>query len=171
MASSLYVNTVHVCFESVLAMDNVGMVAMFESLVATGLKVGKKKKTFKSKSVSAQDNLAILPVAQEAVPIQIIDPTPAAPAEQPPVPKRKIQKRKRSENTMGEPAVEVAEETVVEGIAEPVSEPAVADVANAVVSEKSNAIVGVVTTGFECLPPSCDGLTGPDDHGPMISTG
>ncbi|KZV48336.1 hypothetical protein F511_24442 [Dorcoceras hygrometricum] len=38
-----------------------------------------------------------------------------------------------------------------------------------VVPEKSNAIVGVVTTGFECLPPSCDGLTGPDDHGPMIS--
>ncbi|KZV57803.1 apoptosis-inducing factorB-like [Dorcoceras hygrometricum] len=37
------------------------------------------------------------------------------------------------------------------------------------VPEKSNAIVGVVTTGFECLPPSCDGLTGPDDHGPMIS--
>ncbi|KZV41458.1 hypothetical protein F511_34616 [Dorcoceras hygrometricum] len=35
--------------------------------------------------------------------------------------------------------------------------------------ERSNAIVGVVTTGFECLPPSCDGLTGPDDHGPMIS--
>ncbi|KZV40825.1 hypothetical protein F511_23147 [Dorcoceras hygrometricum] len=34
---------------------------------------------------------------------------------------------------------------------------------------ESNAIVGVVTTGFECLPPSCDGLTGPDDHGPMIS--
>ncbi|KZV55236.1 hypothetical protein F511_26643 [Dorcoceras hygrometricum] len=40
-----------------------------------------------------------------------------------------------------------------------------------VVSEKSNAIIGVVTAGFECLPPSCDGLTGPDDHGPMISTG
>ncbi|KZV32138.1 hypothetical protein F511_10842 [Dorcoceras hygrometricum] len=36
-------------------------------------------------------------------------------------------------------------------------------------SEKSNAIVGAVTTGYECLPPSCDGLTGPDDHGPMIS--
>ncbi|KZV13608.1 hypothetical protein F511_45230 [Dorcoceras hygrometricum] len=35
--------------------------------------------------------------------------------------------------------------------------------------ERSNAIVGVVTIGFECLPPSCDGLTGPDDHGPMIS--
>ncbi|KZV48051.1 hypothetical protein F511_24496 [Dorcoceras hygrometricum] len=39
------------------------------------------------------------------------------------------------------------------------------------VPEKSNAIIGVVTTGSECLPPSCDGLTGPDLHGPMISTG
>ncbi|KZV44744.1 hypothetical protein F511_37927 [Dorcoceras hygrometricum] len=38
MASSLFVNTVHFCFESVLAMDNAGMVAMFESLVSTGLK-------------------------------------------------------------------------------------------------------------------------------------
>ncbi|KZV28080.1 hypothetical protein F511_31928 [Dorcoceras hygrometricum] len=38
-----------------------------------------------------------------------------------------------------------------------------------VVPEKSNAIIGVVTTGFECLPPSCDGLTGSEDHGPMIS--
>ncbi|KZV15822.1 hypothetical protein F511_26904 [Dorcoceras hygrometricum] len=38
-----------------------------------------------------------------------------------------------------------------------------------VVPEKSNAIIGVVTTGFECLPSSCDGLTGPKDHGPMIS--
>ncbi|KZV52067.1 hypothetical protein F511_42382 [Dorcoceras hygrometricum] len=38
MASSLFVNIVHVCFEYVLAMDNVGMVAMFESLVDTGLK-------------------------------------------------------------------------------------------------------------------------------------
>ncbi|KZV16708.1 hypothetical protein F511_40869 [Dorcoceras hygrometricum] len=38
MASSLFVNTIHICFDSVLAMDNQGMVAMFESLVATGLK-------------------------------------------------------------------------------------------------------------------------------------
>ncbi|KZV51506.1 zinc finger BED domain-containing protein RICESLEEPER 2-like [Dorcoceras hygrometricum] len=38
-----------------------------------------------------------------------------------------------------------------------------------IVPEKSNAIVEAVTTGYECLPPSCDGLTGPDDHGPMIS--
>ncbi|KZV23547.1 hypothetical protein F511_02033 [Dorcoceras hygrometricum] len=38
MASSLFINTLHVCFESVLTMDNDGMVAMFESIVATGLK-------------------------------------------------------------------------------------------------------------------------------------
>ncbi|KZV23541.1 patatin-like protein 2 [Dorcoceras hygrometricum] len=38
MASSLFINTVHVCFESVLSMENAGMVAMFESLVDTGLK-------------------------------------------------------------------------------------------------------------------------------------
>ncbi|KZV50958.1 hypothetical protein F511_19879 [Dorcoceras hygrometricum] len=37
MAASLFVNTLHVCFESVLGMDNAEMVAMFESLVATGL--------------------------------------------------------------------------------------------------------------------------------------
>ncbi|KZV40557.1 hypothetical protein F511_36085 [Dorcoceras hygrometricum] len=35
--------------------------------------------------------------------------------------------------------------------------------------EESNAIVEAVTTGYESLSPSCDGLTGPDDHGPMVS--
>ncbi|KZV19689.1 hypothetical protein F511_29966 [Dorcoceras hygrometricum] len=39
------------------------------------------------------------------------------------------------------------------------------------IDHQSNAIIGVMTTGFECLPPSCDGLTDPEDHGPMISTG
>ncbi|KZV23974.1 hypothetical protein F511_20895 [Dorcoceras hygrometricum] len=38
MASSLFSNTVHVCFDSVLAMDNPGMVLMFEALMASGLK-------------------------------------------------------------------------------------------------------------------------------------
>ncbi|KZV39166.1 hypothetical protein F511_12998 [Dorcoceras hygrometricum] len=38
MAYSFFVNTVHICFESVLVMDNTGIVAMFESFVATGLK-------------------------------------------------------------------------------------------------------------------------------------
>ncbi|KZV30047.1 hypothetical protein F511_21203 [Dorcoceras hygrometricum] len=95
--------------------------------------VVKKKRTTKSKSGSSKDKLEILPVAQEAVPLQIIEPTAAAPTEQPPVPKHKIQKRKRrlvlgsdddiveqpaaevaSETTVGEPAVEVAGEIVVE---------------------------------------------------------
>ncbi|KZV54494.1 hypothetical protein F511_27162 [Dorcoceras hygrometricum] len=37
MASSLFTNTLHVCFDSVLAMDNLGMVTMFEALMASGL--------------------------------------------------------------------------------------------------------------------------------------
>ncbi|KZT76308.1 hypothetical protein F511_46667 [Dorcoceras hygrometricum] len=37
MASSLFINTIHVEFDSILAMDNPGMVAMFQSLVASGL--------------------------------------------------------------------------------------------------------------------------------------
>ncbi|KZV40143.1 hypothetical protein F511_39992 [Dorcoceras hygrometricum] len=37
MASSLFTNTLHVCFDSVLAMDNPGMVSMFEALMASGL--------------------------------------------------------------------------------------------------------------------------------------
>ncbi|KZV30337.1 hypothetical protein F511_37692 [Dorcoceras hygrometricum] len=47
--------------------------------------VVKKKRNTKSKSVSAKKTLEILPVAQEAVPLQMIAPTPVAPAEQPPV--------------------------------------------------------------------------------------
>ncbi|KZV51198.1 putative flavin-containing monooxygenase 1 [Dorcoceras hygrometricum] len=38
MASSLFSNTVHIFFDSVLAMDNPGMVLMFEALMASGLK-------------------------------------------------------------------------------------------------------------------------------------
>ncbi|KZV56653.1 hypothetical protein F511_42569 [Dorcoceras hygrometricum] len=37
MASSYYTNTLHVSFESVLAMDNPGMVSMFKALTESGL--------------------------------------------------------------------------------------------------------------------------------------
>ncbi|KZV18582.1 hypothetical protein F511_41782 [Dorcoceras hygrometricum] len=37
MASSLFTNTLHVCFDSVLAMNNPGMVSMFEALMESGL--------------------------------------------------------------------------------------------------------------------------------------
>ncbi|KZV37930.1 hypothetical protein F511_19602 [Dorcoceras hygrometricum] len=92
--------------------------------------VVKKKRTTKSKSVSAKETLEILPVAQEVVPLQMIAPTTAAPAEQTPVPKRKTQKRKRrlilshddeivdSETATAEPAVggSVEEESILGGI-------------------------------------------------------
>ncbi|KZV57512.1 hypothetical protein F511_29336 [Dorcoceras hygrometricum] len=91
--------------------------------------VVKKKRTTKSKSVCAKGTLEIMPVAQEAVPLQIA-PIPVAPAEQPPVPKRKTQKRKRklilspddeivdSETATAEPAVggSVEEESILGGI-------------------------------------------------------
>ncbi|KZV43341.1 hypothetical protein F511_29166 [Dorcoceras hygrometricum] len=56
-------------------------------------RVVKKKRTTKSKSVSAQETLETLPV--EAVPLKMIAPIPVVPTEQPPVPKKKSQKRKR----------------------------------------------------------------------------
>ncbi|KZV44810.1 hypothetical protein F511_09853 [Dorcoceras hygrometricum] len=56
-------------------------------------RVVKKKRTTKSKSVSTKETLETLPV--EAVPLQMIAPIPVVPTEQPPVPKRKTQKRKR----------------------------------------------------------------------------
>ncbi|KZV50068.1 zinc finger protein CONSTANS-LIKE 15 [Dorcoceras hygrometricum] len=37
MASSLFTNTLHVCFDFVFAMDNPGLVSMFEALMASGL--------------------------------------------------------------------------------------------------------------------------------------
>ncbi|KZV55157.1 hypothetical protein F511_27995 [Dorcoceras hygrometricum] len=56
-------------------------------------RVVKKKRTTKSKSVSAKETLETLPV--EAVPLQMIAPIPVVPTDQPPTPKRKTQKRKR----------------------------------------------------------------------------
>ncbi|KZV27073.1 hypothetical protein F511_32687 [Dorcoceras hygrometricum] len=83
--------------------------------------VVKKKRLTKSKPGSSKDKLEILPVAQEAVPLQIIEPTAAAPTKQPPsAPKCKIQKRKRrlllgsDDESVEQPAAEVAGETVFE---------------------------------------------------------
>ncbi|KZV47422.1 pre-mRNA-processing factor 39 [Dorcoceras hygrometricum] len=56
-------------------------------------RVVKKKRTTKRKTGSAKETLETLPV--EAVPLQMIAPIPVVPPEQPPVPKRKSQKRKR----------------------------------------------------------------------------
>ncbi|KZV14177.1 hypothetical protein F511_14624 [Dorcoceras hygrometricum] len=60
-----------------------------------------------------------------------------------------------SETTVGEPAVEVAEEIVVEGIAELVSEPAVADVSNAGISTADDVdiIIGQVLADIAQIGP------------------
>ncbi|KZV49478.1 ribonuclease H protein [Dorcoceras hygrometricum] len=58
------------------------------------LVVTKKKRTSKSKASSSKTSTAMVTVAQDAVPLQIFEPTPAATAEQPPIPKRKSKKRR-----------------------------------------------------------------------------
>ncbi|KZV45268.1 hypothetical protein F511_16851 [Dorcoceras hygrometricum] len=56
--------------------------------------VTKKKQTSTSKASSFKTSTAMLTVVQDAVPLQIFEPTPAATAEKPPIPKRKSKKRR-----------------------------------------------------------------------------
>ncbi|KZV33394.1 hypothetical protein F511_38513 [Dorcoceras hygrometricum] len=56
--------------------------------------ITKKKRTTKSKASSSKASMDMVSVAQDAVPLQIIKPSPVATAEQPPVLKRKSKKRK-----------------------------------------------------------------------------
>ncbi|KZV07169.1 hypothetical protein F511_45349 [Dorcoceras hygrometricum] len=102
--------------------------------------VVKKKRTTKGKPVV---------IAQEAVPLQIIEGTAAIPVEQPPVPKRKIQKRKRmlvleaeDEIVDDQPAAEAATgmlEPVIEN-EQAVDQPAVGTVLVEPVVEKSPVV-------------------------------
>ncbi|KZV27901.1 ATPase family AAA domain-containing protein [Dorcoceras hygrometricum] len=55
--------------------------------------IPKKRRTMKNKPSPSQTNLDIVNIAQDVVPLQIIDPTPAAAAVNSPVPKRKSRKR------------------------------------------------------------------------------
>ncbi|KZV17143.1 hypothetical protein F511_11713 [Dorcoceras hygrometricum] len=109
--------------------------------------VSKKKR---AKVGKADKGSVHIIVAQEAVPLQIVEPTPAAPAEQSPVPKRKSKRRRfhlltdsddeiATERGAVEEAVEnifeeqreatsdvlVVEETIVGGLTEKASEPMV----------------------------------------------
>ncbi|KZV37071.1 hypothetical protein F511_25639 [Dorcoceras hygrometricum] len=56
--------------------------------------VVKKKKTTSGKAVSKEKNLALISVAQDAVPIQVVEPISVVPAERPHAQKRKAPKRK-----------------------------------------------------------------------------
>ncbi|KZV41982.1 hypothetical protein F511_29509 [Dorcoceras hygrometricum] len=96
---------------------------------AVGEPVLKKKRTMKKKSGSSKENLEIVAVAQEAVPIQIIAPFPAAPAanettEQPAAAgETSVQKpaAEHMDEQLEEPTAD--EEIVVEDITEPAVEP------------------------------------------------
>ncbi|KZV37784.1 hypothetical protein F511_23880 [Dorcoceras hygrometricum] len=88
--------------------------------------VTKKKRTSKSKAFSSKTSKAMVTVAQDAEPLQIIEPTPAATAEQPPVPKRKSKNRrlvmpKDSDDEVGEEQVPV-EDAVEEAVEKPSEE-------------------------------------------------
>ncbi|KZV28546.1 delphilin-like [Dorcoceras hygrometricum] len=58
------------------------------------LAIPTKRRTVKTKHSSSQESLDIMPVAQYVVPIQVIDPTPAAVAIKSPALKRKSRKRR-----------------------------------------------------------------------------
>ncbi|KZV40735.1 putative receptor-like protein kinase [Dorcoceras hygrometricum] len=128
MASAYYSNTQQIDFESVLAMDD---------------PVVKKKRTMKKKSGSSKVNLEIVVVAHEAVPIQMVESSTAAPAAEGIF----AQPAAEDEIPADPPADEVAGVTVDEVAAdaganegttddnstrvnEPTSEPAVADIVN-----------------------------------------
>ncbi|KZV43352.1 hypothetical protein F511_27255 [Dorcoceras hygrometricum] len=79
----------------------------------------KKKRTIKGKPV-AMETVA---VAQEAVPLQIFEATTDAPVEQSPVPKRKIQKRKRRLVMETDDEINVEKQTAIENLDEQVGKP------------------------------------------------
>ncbi|KZV33256.1 hypothetical protein F511_42094 [Dorcoceras hygrometricum] len=56
--------------------------------------VPKKRRTTKGKASASTANMDMASVAQDAVPLQVIEPTPGVTAALPPVPKRKSRKRK-----------------------------------------------------------------------------
>ncbi|KZV28152.1 hypothetical protein F511_10166 [Dorcoceras hygrometricum] len=64
------------------------------SVESDELVVPKKRRTTKSKASSSKASLDIVNVAQDVVPLQIVEPTPAATAEKSLLPKRKSKKRR-----------------------------------------------------------------------------
>ncbi|KZV26008.1 hypothetical protein F511_03881 [Dorcoceras hygrometricum] len=121
--------------------------------------VVKKKRTSKGKPVSSKDTLEIVAVAQEAVPIQIVEATTAAPAEQPPAHKRKSQKRKRRLVMPQDSDYDVLEQPVVEGAE--VTEPAVGTVSVYPVVEKSPVVELAESAAAHIVDPVVDPAVDP----------
>ncbi|KZV57315.1 hypothetical protein F511_38159 [Dorcoceras hygrometricum] len=108
-------------------------------VAAVGEPVLKKKRTMKKKSGSSQENLEIVAVAQEAVPIQIIEPIPAAPVVEPSVEEQREATSAvpidEDISAVEQPAdvetiVEAFDEPAVEGTAEEIRPPSTDDVDN-----------------------------------------
>ncbi|KZV26673.1 hypothetical protein F511_33095 [Dorcoceras hygrometricum] len=132
MASAYYSNTQHIDFESVLAMDDPEEAADAPQVKKAPRKpavstkrpaaadfeapVVKKKRTMKKKSGSSKVNLEIMVVAQEAVPIQMVDSSTAAPAaadfEAPVVKKKRTMKKKSGSSKVNLEIMVVAQEAV-----------------------------------------------------------
>ncbi|KZV19286.1 protein transport protein sec31-like [Dorcoceras hygrometricum] len=117
---------------------------------AVGEPVLKKKRTMKNKSGSSQENVEMVAVAMEAVPIQIIAPIPDAPAEE-------TIMEDEGTSVEKQPAVEVAaatgeQEPAVEHMDEQMAEPT-ADVETIVEEFDEPAVEG---TAEEIRPPSTD---------------
>ncbi|KZV26267.1 hypothetical protein F511_41762 [Dorcoceras hygrometricum] len=88
--------------------------------------ITKNKRTTKSKASSSKASMDMVSVAQDAVSLQIIEPTPVATAEQPPVPKRKSKKR-RLVLSKGSDVEDVEEMAAIENV-ENVEKPIIVDV-------------------------------------------
>ncbi|KZV16962.1 scopoletin glucosyltransferase-like [Dorcoceras hygrometricum] len=109
------------------------------TVAAVGEPVLKNKRTMKKKSGSSQENLEIVLVAQEEVPIQIIEPIPAAPVVEPSMEEQREATSAVPINedisAVEQPAdvetiVEAFDESSVEGTAEEIRPPSTDDVDN-----------------------------------------
>ncbi|KZV17910.1 large proline-rich protein bag6-like [Dorcoceras hygrometricum] len=158
MASSYYTNTLHVSFESVLAMDNPGMGSMFKALTASGLQgfLGCPAIIYEAALIHFFENALVWDVEgltnlSEIPKDLVFDAKSIVSLTGEPVSMSGKKKEMKIEFRLlcdimaktispvvagveGEQAETAADsatvETIVESVAEPVSEPAVADVSN-----------------------------------------
>ncbi|KZV29816.1 hypothetical protein F511_25021 [Dorcoceras hygrometricum] len=134
-----------------------------------GESVLKKKRTMRKKSGSSQANLEIVAVAQEAVPIQIIEPIPAAPAddEMEEQPADEVaaeyveQPAAEAEITIEQPADEVAGETIVKDFDEPAVETTAEEIRTTSADDVDIIIKKVIADTAQMGPDA-------EDHGVVV---
>ncbi|KZV38258.1 dystroglycan-like [Dorcoceras hygrometricum] len=111
------------------------------AVAAVGEPVLKNKRTMKKKSGSSQENLEIVVVSQEAVPIQIIEPIPAAPVVEPSV---EEQREATSAVPIDEDISAVEQPVAVEPIVEEFDEPAVEGTAEEIRPPSTNDVDNII---------------------------